>query len=156
MTDGAAAARTILVLSGPNLNLLGAREPDVYGDMTLDAHVAAAVAVAEGGGYAVEHVQANDEGTLVDAVQAARTRRVAAIVVNPGAVSHYGWSLHDALAAFDGVVVEVHLSNTARRERWRHVSVVSPVSDATLVGLGPHAYAMGMDAALRLLADRTH
>ena len=144
----------ILILSGPNLNLLGSRQPDVYGDTTLDDHVAAATAVAGQAGHDVEHVQANDEGTLVDAVQRARGR-ADAIVVNPGAVSHYGWSLHDALAAFDGVVVEVHVSNTARRERWRHVSVVSPVSDATLTGLGPHAYAMGVEAAVRLLRDRS-
>lgn len=143
----------ILILSGPNLNLLGTREPGVYGSMTLEDHVAAASVVAKEAGYDVEHVQANDEGTLVDAVQGARGR-AAAIVVNPGAVSHYGWSLHDALAAYDGVVVEVHISNTARRERWRHVSVVSPVSDATLIGLGSHAYAMGVEAAVRLLRDR--
>ena len=143
----------ILILSGPNLNLLGAREPDVYGAMSLDEHVAAATVVAKEAGHDVEHVQANDEGTLVDAVQGARGR-VDAIVVNPGAVSHYGWSLHDALAAFGGVVVEVHVSNTARRERWRHTSVVSPVADATLTGLGPHAYAMGVEAAVRLLRDR--
>ena len=142
----------ILILSGPNLNLLGSRQPDVYGGTTLDDHVSAATAVAAQAGHEVEHVQANDEGTLVDAVQRARGR-ADAIVVNPGAVSHYGWSLHDALAAFDGVVVEVHVSNTARRERWRHVSVVSPVSDATLAGLGPHAYAMGVEAAVRLLRD---
>ena len=144
----------ILILSGPNLNLLGTREPDVYGSMTLDDHVAAATVVAKEAGHDVEHIQANGEGTLVDAVQGARGR-ADAIVVNPGAVSHYGWSLHDALAAFDGVVVEVHVSNTARRERWRHVSVVSPVADATLIGLGPHAYAMGVEAAVRLLRDRT-
>lgn len=145
----------ILILSGPNLNLLGSREPDVYGSMTLEDHVAAATLVAKEAGHDVEHLQANDEGTLVDAVQGARGHGVDAIVVNPGAISHYGWSLHDALAAFDGVVVEVHISNTARRERWRHVSVVSPVAHATLMGLGPHAYAMGVEAAVRLLRDRS-
>lgn len=141
----------VLVLSGPNLDLLGTRQPSVYGARSLVEHVAAAVAAAEGRAT-VEHLQSSNESDLVHAVHAARGR-INAIVVNAGALTHYGWSLHDALAAFDGVIVEIHISNTAKRERWRHTSVISPVADAVLGGMGRHAYALGVDAALRLLDD---
>ena len=96
---------TILLLHGPNLNLLGEREPEVYGTATLDDHVAAARAAAEAAGLALEHLQSNSEADLVEAVHGARGR-CAAIVVNAGALTHYGWSLHDALATYEGVVVE--------------------------------------------------
>ena len=119
----------ILLLSGPNLNLLGEREPEVYGTATLDDHVVASTAAASARGLALEHVQSNHEGELVDAIHAARGR-CAAIVVNPGAFTHYAWAIHDALAIFDGPVVELHLSNPASREPWRHPSVVAPVADA--------------------------
>jgi len=143
----------ILLLSGPNLNLLGTRQPEVYGSATLDDHVVAARAAAERHGFTLEHVQSSGEAALVDAVHAARGR-CAAIVVNAGAVTHYGWSLHDALAAYDGVVVELHLSNTVRREPWRHTSVVSPVADGVIMGLGGHGYDLAVEAAARLVADR--
>ena len=106
---------TVLLLSGPNLNLLGIREPDVYGAATLDDHVKTATAVAADLGMELEHLQSNHEGELVTAVHNARNR-VAAIIVNAAAMTHYSWSLRDALAAFDGPVVELHLSNTAARE----------------------------------------
>src|ERR1051325_6008835 len=106
---------TVLLLSGPNLNLLGSREPDVYGTATLDDHVDPARRAAEAAGFDLEHLQSNHEGALVEAIHGARGR-CAAIIVNPGALTHYGWSLHDALAAFDGVVVELHLSNPNGRE----------------------------------------
>src|SRR3954466_11178259 len=112
----------VLLLSGPNLNLLGTREPEIYGADTLDDHVKAASEAAAAHGLDVEHVQSNSEAGLVDAVQQARGR-CAAIIVNPGAVTHYGWSLSDALTTFDGPVVEVHLSNPNAREAWRHTSV---------------------------------
>jgi 3-dehydroquinate dehydratase-2 len=144
---------TVLLLSGPNLNLLGSREPDMYGTTTLEDHIRAASRVLQGAGYVVEHLQSNGEQPLVEAVHGAGGR-CQAIVINAGALSHYGWSLHDALAAFDGVVVEVHISNTARRESWRHGSVVSPVADASLLGLGAHAYELAAEAAVRLLTDR--
>ena len=144
--------KRILLLSGPNLDLLGTRQPEVYGATTLDDHVSMATAAAEGRAE-VEHVQSAAEPELVAAIHAAR-ERCDAIVVNAGALTHYGWSLHDALAAFDGVVVEIHISNTARREPWRHTSVLAPVATASLQGLGRHAYGVGVDVALRLLADR--
>lgn len=144
---------TILVLSGPNLDQLGTREPDVYGSLTLDDHVAAAREAA-GGRADVEHIQSASESELVHAVHSARGR-CDAIVINAGALTHYGWSLHDALAAFGGVVVEIHISNTARREPWRHTSVLTPVATASLQGLGRHAYAVGVDVALKLLVGRS-
>ena len=142
---------TVLLLSGPNLDLLGTRQPEVYGRETLEDHVAAARAA--GGDAAIEHVQSASESELVAAIHQARGR-ADAIVINAGALTHYGWSLHDALAAYEGVIVEVHLSNTGRREAWRHRSVVAPVAHATLQGLGRHAYSTGVEVALRLLADR--
>jgi len=140
----------VLLLNGPNLDLLGERQPEVYGSMTLDEHVAAAAAVAGRLGLALEHRQSNHEGDLVEAVHAARGR-CAAIVVNGGALSHYAWSLHDALAAYEGVVVEVHLSNTARREAWRHDSVLSPAAHGSITGFGGLSYELAVEAAARLL-----
>jgi 3-dehydroquinate dehydratase-2 len=143
--------RTILLLHGPNLNLLGEREPEIYGSATLDDHVATARAAAEAAGFALEHLQSNHEGELVDAIHGARGR-CAAIVINPGAFTHYAWSLHDALAAYPGVVVEVHLSNPNRREPWRHTSVVAPVADGSLMGFGGHGYELAVEAVVRFLA----
>ena len=140
----------VLLLSGPNLNLLGQREPAVYGTATLADHVATASAAAEGHGLALEHLQTNFEGELVEAIHAARGR-AAGIVINPGAFTHYAWSIHDALAAFDGPVVEVHLSNPNAREPWRHTSVVAPVAAGTIAGFGGHGYHLAIDAVATLL-----
>lgn len=140
----------VLLLSGPNLNLLGEREPEVYGTATLDDHVAAARIAAEAAGYDLEHLQSNREADLVEAVHAARGR-CAAVVVNPGALTHYAWSLHDALAAFGGVVVELHLSNPNAREPWRHTSVVAPVATGSIMGFGGAGYALAVEAARRML-----
>lgn len=143
--------KTVLLLSGPNLNLLGSREPEVYGTATLADHVETATRAAAGHGFALEHVQSNAERDLVEAVHGARGR-CAAIIVNPGALTHYAWGLHDALAAFDGPVVELHLSNPNAREPWRHTSVVSPVATGSVVGFGGHGYALAVEAVARLLA----
>lgn len=141
----------VLLLSGPNLNLLGEREPSVYGSATLDDHVATARSAAKKAGFTLEHQQSNHEGQLVDAIHAARGR-CAAIIINPGALTHYGWSLHDALAAFDGVVVELHISNPNAREAWRHTSVIAPVADGSIMGFGGDGYALAVEAVHRLLA----
>jgi 3-dehydroquinate dehydratase-2 len=142
--------RLIVLLSGPNLDLLGEREPSVYGTATLDDHVAGATSVATKLGYALEHHQTNHEGGLVELVHAARGRAVA-IVINAGALSHTSWSLHDALAAFDGVVVELHLSNPAAREPFRHTSVIAPVADGCIAGFGGIGYGLAVDAVHRIL-----
>jgi 3-dehydroquinate dehydratase-2 len=142
----------VLLLSGPNLNLLGEREPEVYGTATLADHVGVATRTAEGLGLSLEHLQSNAEADLVEAVHGARGR-CAAIVINAGALTHYAWSLHDALAAFDGVVVELHLSNPNAREPWRHTSVVAPVADGTIVGFGGLGYELALQAVARLLEE---
>jgi 3-dehydroquinate dehydratase-2 len=142
--------RVVLLLSGPNLDLLGQREPEVYGTATLDDHVATARDAAHGHGLDLEHLQSNHEGEVVDAIHGARGR-CAAIVINPGAFTHYAWAIHDALAAFDGPVVELHLSNPQGREPWRHTSVVTPVATATVAGLGGAGYRLAVDAAASLL-----
>lgn len=142
--------RTVLLLSGPNLDLLGERQPEVYGTATLADHVATARVEAERHGLDLEHLQSNHEGELVEAIHDARGR-VAAIVINAGALTHYGWSLHDALAAFDGPVVELHLSNPGGREPWRQTSVIAPVASGTIAGFGGDGYRMALDAVAALL-----
>ena len=143
---------TILLLHGPNLNLLGEREPHIYGSTTLQQHVDRVRSLCDDAGLDLEDLQSNAESDLVDAVHGARNR-AAAIIVNAGALTHYGWSLHDALAAYDGVVIEVHLSNTGKREAWRHTSVVTPVARGTITGLGPDGYEFATEALMRLIDD---
>ena len=127
--------KPVLLLSGPNLNLLGEREPEIYGTESLDDHANRLTEIAQEIGYEVNHFQSNHEGELVTEIQEAKDR-YCGIIINPGALTHYGWSLHDALAAFDGVVIEVHLSNPNAREAWRHTSVVAPVADGSIIGFG--------------------
>jgi 3-dehydroquinate dehydratase-2 len=143
---------TVLLLSGPNLNLLGTREPDIYGTDTLADCVADARAVAEANGHVLEDAQSNHEGDLVDAVQGARNR-CAAIVINPGALTHSSYALADALAAYDGVKVELHLSNPSSREEWRRRSVVAPYVTGTIAGFGRTGYRLAMEAVVALLAS---
>jgi 3-dehydroquinate dehydratase-2 len=144
-------APVVLLLNGPNLNLLGEREPEVYGSATLADHVATARVAAAEAGLELEHLQSNHEGELVEAIHDARGR-CAAIVINPGAFTHYAWAIHDALAAFAGPVVEVHLSNPQGREPWRHTSVVSPVATGTIAGFGGAGYVLALRAVAGLLA----
>ena len=148
------ATGLVLLLSGPNLNLLGEREPEIYGSATLEDHVAAARAAAEGLGLTLEHLQSNHEGDLVEAIQGARGR-AAAIIINAGALSHTSWSIHDALASFDGVVVELHISNPAAREPFRHVSTIAPVADGCIAGFGGLGYPLAVEAVSRILAARS-
>lgn len=146
-------SRTILLLSGPNLNLLGEREPEVYGKATLEEHVEVAREAASAFGYDLDHLQSNAEGELVEAIHGARGR-VAAIVFNPGAFTHYAYALADALAAYDGVVVELHLSNPAAREAWRRTSVIAPVATGTIAGFGGTGYRLAVEAAIAVIEER--
>ena len=146
MTDGL----RILLLHGPNLNLLGEREPEIYGTTTLADHIASTERAAARLGLVVESHQSGHEGTLVELIHGARGR-CAALIINPGAFTHYAWSIHDALAAFAGPIIEVHLSNPAGREAWRHASVVAPVATASITGLGGHGYVLAVAALARLL-----
>ncbi|MDB0005823.1 3-dehydroquinate dehydratase [Ilumatobacteraceae bacterium] len=142
-------SRIVLLLHGPNLNLLGTREPEVYGTATLADHVERTRAIAGEFNLVVEDLQSNHEGDLIEAVHAARGR-CAAIIINPGAFTHSSWALHDALAAYDGVVIEVHLSNPDAREPWRRTSVVAPVATGSISGLGGDGY----EFAVRAVAAR--
>lgn len=152
-TRAVSESKPVLLLSGPNLNLLGERNPAVYGHESLDDHVATATATATEFGLSIEHLQSNHEGVLVDAIHRARNR-CAAIIINPGALTHYAWSLHDALEAFDGPVIELHLSDPKKREPWRHISVVEPVADRTVAGMGGAGYRVAVESVAELLAER--
>jgi 3-dehydroquinate dehydratase-2 len=142
---------TIQALSGPNLDLLGIREPEIYGATRLDEHVHAMAAAAMEHRCELVHHQTNHEGELVERVHDAIKTGAGAIVINPGAFTHYAWSLHDALAAFPGPIVEVHLSNPAARDAWRNTSVVAPVATATISGLGGRGMVMAVQAAAELI-----
>jgi 3-dehydroquinate dehydratase II len=145
------AVATIALLHGPNLNLLGQREPHVYGTATLADYEAAVVAAAAEHGHEIDAFQSNHEGALVDAIHAARSG-AAAIIINPGAFTHYSWAIHDALSAFPGPIIEVHISNPNAREPWRHTSVVAPVATGSIIGLGLHGYQLAVEAVVRKLA----
>jgi len=135
----------VRVLHGPNLNVLGTREPDIYGPGTLGEIEQLVHGRAELVGLSVEFLQSNHEGDLVDAVQAA-AREAHGIILNPGALTHYSMALTDALAAVRVPVVEIHISNIYAREEWRRHSVVSPVATATLCGFGTMGYVFAVDA----------
>lgn len=153
MSPGTASRPCVLLLSGPNLNLLGQRQPEIYGTATLEDHVATARRAADAAGLDLEHLQSNAEAALVDAVQGARGR-CAALIVNAGALTHYSWSLHDALSTFEGPIVELHLSNPAGREPFRHASVVAPVASGLVAGFGGLGYELAVQAVARLLEER--
>src|SRR5262249_61771399 len=140
----------ILVLHGPNLNLLGQREPGVYGTTTLAEVDAAITAHARSRGIRVECRQSNHEGALIDAIQGAAGQGFAAIVINPGALTHYSYAIRDALAAVPVPAVEGHLSNVHARESFRHRSITAGACRGQIVGFGVHSYTLGLDAALAL------
>jgi len=142
----------LLLLSGPNLQLFGQRQPEIYGRETLAERVQRATSTADRLGFELEHMQSDSESDLVAAVLGARGR-AAGIIANAGALSHYGWSLHDALACFEGIVVELHVSNPGARESWRRRSVIAPVASGVVAGFGGAGYELAIEAAARLLAQ---
>lgn len=146
------AQPTCLLLNGPNLAMLGTREPEKYGSATLADLVELARAAADEVGIALDHFQTDSESDMVKAIHGA-VGGVDAIVINPGAFTHYAWAIHDALAMFAGPVIELHMTNTAARESWRHMSVVTPVADALIAGLGAEGYPLAVRAAARLCRD---
>jgi 3-dehydroquinate dehydratase-2 len=141
--------RRLLLVNGPNLNLLGTRQPDVYGSTTLAEIEANVAAVAAESGLQVRSVQSNHEGELIDAIHAARAD-CAGIVINPAAYSHTSVAIADALSSVGLPVAEVHLSNIHAREEFRHHSYVSAVADMVVAGAGP----LGYETAVRYLAGR--
>lgn len=141
----------VLILNGPNLNLLGAREPDVYGSATLADIEAACVRRGRTLGLAIEFRQSNHEGELVDWIQQARGNH-AAVLVNAAALTHTSIAILDALATLDVPVIEVHLSNIFRREAFRHQSYVSRAAHGVVCGFGGFGYEMALEAAARLIA----
>jgi len=145
--------RTVLLLNGPNLNMLGVREPEVYGTATVEDHAETAAKAAAAHGLEVVHHQSNHEGELIELIQGARGVH-AAIVINAGAFTHYSWAIHDALAMFDGPIVELHISNPQRREPWRHTSVVAPVATGSISGFGSAGYRLAIDAVAGILKGR--
>jgi 3-dehydroquinate dehydratase-2 len=146
------AEPSVLVLNGPNLNLLGVRETDVYGTETLADIEAACLERAADLGLAVEFKQSNLEGELVGWIQAARVEHDG-IVINAAAYTHTSVAIHDALRLAQLPVVEVHLSNIFSREPFRHHSYVSPVARGVICGFGGHGYLLALDAIARLIED---
>lgn len=141
---------SVLVLNGPNLNMLGVREPHIYGSMTLDDLEAACQERAEQLGLVVDFRQSNHEGELVSWIQQARTEHDG-IVINAGAYSHTSVAIMDALILSELPVVEVHLSNIYKREAIRHHSHISAVAKGMICGFGPHGYLLGLDAMANIL-----
>jgi 3-dehydroquinate dehydratase II len=143
--------RQVLVLNGPNLSRLGSREPDVYGSATIDELAAACAATAAELELAVDFRQTDDEAELLAWVHEAADRRLP-IVLNPAAFTHYSYALRDALAMRTAPLVEVHLSNPAARETFRHTSVVAAVTDGTVAGFGFVSYQLALRAVAALIA----
>lgn len=143
-------AKPIHVLNGPNLNMLGVREPHIYGQDTLADIEKRCAARAEAGGRPVVFRQSNHEGELVDWIQAARSE-AAALIINPAGFTHTSVVIHDALKMLDCPVIELHLSNIHAREPWRHHSYVSPVATAIIAGFGSLGYELAIDAVLRMV-----
>ena len=141
---------TVLILNGPNLNLLGVREPQTYGSETLADIEEACLERAAALGLAIEFRQSNHEGQLVDWIQEAREDSDG-IVINAGGYSHTSVAIHDALRAAELPIVEVHISNIFARERFRRTSYISPVANGVICGLGSHGYILALDAIARLI-----
>ena len=145
--------RRVVIINGPNLNLLGRREPDIYGSETIDDIARRCRNAGEEAGLDVISRQSNHEGQIVDWIHEA-IGTADAIVINAGAYTHTSVAIHDALRAYDGYVVELHISNPHLRESFRHVSYVAPVADAVVAGLGIVAYELVMPIVSSLLSER--
>jgi 3-dehydroquinate dehydratase-2 len=144
-------AKKLLLLNGPNLNLLGSREPEVYGATTLVEIEQAAIAQAQAAGAELACLQSNHEGDLIDRIQAAKAEGVDAIVINPGGLTHTSVALRDALAGVAIPFVEVHISNIYKRESFRHHSYLSELAAGVVCGLGPDGYRISIEFAIKKL-----
>ena len=144
----------ILVINGPNLNLLGRREPEIYGATTLETIIKNMHDKAAELNFELDTLQSNHEGIIVDAIQEATKNNYAFIIINPGAFSHYSIAIRDAIAAIPIHVIEVHLSNIFRREHFRSNSVIAPVSIGQIVGFKAEGYILALEAAHRILNNK--
>lgn len=144
-------AKNLLLLNGPNLNLLGTREPEVYGSSTLADIERAATAQAEAAGGKLVCFQSNHEGALIDRIHAAKSEGIDAIVINPGGLTHTSVALRDALSAVAIPFIEVHISNIHQREAFRHHSYLSAIAVGVMCGLGVDGYRLAIDFALKKL-----
>jgi 3-dehydroquinate dehydratase-2 len=142
--------KPVFILNGPNLNMLGTREPEIYGDQTLDDIANMCAERAKMLGMEIEFRQTNDEGELVNWIQDAR-RDSSAIILNAAAYTHTSVAMHDALAMADVPIIEVHLSNVYKREEFRHKSFVSPVAQGVICGFGAQGYELALEAAHKLI-----
>lgn len=140
----------VMILNGPNLNLLGSREPETYGHQTLDDIAAALEDQAGGLGLKIDLRQSNHEGHLIDWLHEAGSRGCLAVILNAGAYTHTSIALHDAIKAISVPVIEVHLSNPHARERFRHKSWIASVAKGSIAGFGARSYALALDAAAGL------
>lgn len=143
--------KPVLVLNGPNLNLLGQRQPEIYGRETLEDVAQRLADLAEELRLAIRHLQSNHEGQLIDWIQEAR-QTTAGIIINPGAYSHTSVAILDALNAYDGPVIEVHISNIHKREAFRHHSYVSQRADGVIAGCGTEGYLLALRRISSVLA----
>ncbi len=141
-------SKKVLLLSGPNLNFLGIREPELYGHETLSEIVERLQSNAKKYDVILKHIQSNHEGVLIDAIQEARDKEDA-IIINAGAFTHYSWAIYDALKMFEGPIIELHITDPDTREEFRHVSVIRPVAADVIKGQGTAGY----DQALEKIAE---
>lgn len=145
--------QTIFLLNGPNLNLTGQRQPEIYGRVTLSEIVAECTKLAKKLGFHLEAYQSNHEGELIDILHKAR-ETAAGVLLNAGAFTHYSYALRDAVALLDIPCIELHLSNTAAREEFRHHSVLSPVVAGVIAGFGKQSYLLGVRAMDALIEKK--
>jgi len=143
----------ILVIHGPNLNMLGKREPEVYGNMTLDEINSQLEHLGKALGISVDTFQSNHEGAIIDKIQEAATTQKG-IIINPAAFTHTSIAIRDALLSLDVPIIEIHISNIYKREPFRHKSLISDVADAQITGLGVKGYIIALKALAEMLQDR--
>ncbi|WP_417250029.1 type II 3-dehydroquinate dehydratase [Celeribacter sp.] len=143
-------SKMIYILNGPNLNLLGKRQPEIYGSDTLEDVDKTCAALAQEAGFTTRFLQSNHEGQIVDWIHEARENG-AGIIINPAAFTHYSIAILDALNTFDGPVIEVHISQVHKRESFRHTSYVSMRADAVMAGFGVHGYALALRHMVHIL-----
>lgn len=144
---------TIAVVNGPNLNLLGTRETEIYGTTSIDDINEKLTSKAEELGFDIEFFQSNHEGALIDYIQGS-IGRIQGLIINPGALTHYGYSLRDALASINIPIIEVHITNIFRREEWRSISLVTPLAAGSLMGLGSLGYELALRAMVSFIEEK--